>query len=61
MLSCQTAAPCTVSFDPNQDEGTISPPVFVPSRLGVDADQLKRELEDFVRKQRESGGGKPPR
>jgi len=36
-------------------------PVFVPSQLGVDSDQLMRELEDFLRKQCESGGGEPPR
>jgi hypothetical protein len=28
---------------------------------GVDSDQLMRELEDFLRRQRESGGGEPPR
>jgi hypothetical protein len=28
---------------------------------GVDSDQLMRELEDFLRKQCESGGGEPPR
>ena len=28
---------------------------------GVDSDQLMRELEDFLRKQRESGGGEPSR